>query len=98
MRRLLFLLVSLALSLIAGCTSSSSDSSGNYQGDNSAKAEVCPQPVDPYIEGSGHYAGYEWAEQHGSPSCNNASQSFVEGCEEYETQESEYEECEARKK
>src|SRR5438477_651799 len=58
----------------------------------------CIEPENPYDEGSGHYAGYEWAQRNGSPACAGSSQSFVEGCEEYETQESEYEECEAQNK
>lgn len=57
----------------------------------------CTEPENPYDEGTGHYAGYEWAETHGG-SCNGRSQSFNEGCEEYEQQESEYQECERRKK
>jgi hypothetical protein len=56
----------------------------------------CTEPANHYTEGTGHYAGYEWAEKNGSPTCSGSSQSFVEGCEEYETQESEHEECEAK--
>lgn len=37
---------------------------------------------NPYSEGTGHYAGYEWAERTGG-SCDGNSQSFNEGCEEY---------------
>ena len=37
---------------------------------------------NPYDAGSGHYAGYEWAERTGR-NCNGNSQSFNEGCEEY---------------
>ena len=62
-----------------------------------ASIRECVEPENPYSEGTGHYAGYEWAERNGS-SCSTSSQSFNEGCEEYETQESEYEECEAENK
>jgi hypothetical protein len=58
---------------------------------------VAPNQRTPYDEGSGHYAGYEWAQERGSGTCGGNSQSFVEGCEEYESQEAEYQECEARK-
>jgi len=37
---------------------------------------------NPYSEGTGHYAGYEWAERTGGR-CNGNSRSFNEGCEEY---------------
>jgi hypothetical protein len=56
----------------------------------------CTEPENPYSQGTGHYAGYAWAEQYGG-SCNGRSQSFNEGCEEYEDQEAEYEECERGK-
>jgi hypothetical protein len=80
--------------LIAGCSSSKTldtkdDSDGGRQ---------CIEPENPYSEGTGHYAGYEWAQKNSSGNCNGSSQSFDEGCEEYETQESEYDECEALKK
>ena len=89
-----FILVSAltALLLIASCTSSKS-------ADSERDADRhCNEPENPYAEGAGHYAGYEWAENKGSGTCAGSSQSFNEGCEEYETQESEYEECEAQKK
>ena len=58
----------------------------------------CTEPENPYTEGTGHYAGYEWAEKNGSASCISSSSSFNEGCEEFESQESDYQECESRKK
>ncbi len=66
--------------------------------DNEGEATSCTEPSNPYTEGTGHYAGYEWAEKNGSGDCNTSSPSFNEGCEEYESQESEYEECEAKKR
>jgi len=58
----------------------------------------CVEPENRYTPGSGHYAGYEWAEHNGGGDCNGRSQSFNEGCEEYEQQESAYEECQRRTK
>lgn len=83
----------MGLLLIAGCTSSKSTSNTEEDG-----APNCPDPENPYTEGSGHYAGYEWAEKQDSGTCNGSSQSFNEGCEEYENQEAEFQECEAKKK
>lgn len=57
----------------------------------------CPEPENPYSEGTGHYAGYEWAEKHDG-TCSSSSASFNEGCEEYDSQESLYQQCEAAKK
>jgi hypothetical protein len=79
--------------LLIGCTSS--NSSKNNQGRTAIPS--CTEPENPYDEGTGHYAGYEWAESNGG-ACGGSSQSFKEGCEEYERQESEYQECEAQKK
>jgi hypothetical protein len=79
---------------IAGCTPSKT-SDGNEERGGSRD---CDEPENPYTQGSGHYVGYEWAEKNGAGDCAGSSQSFNEGCEEYETQETEYEECEAKKK
>lgn len=91
-----FILVSalIATLLIGGCTSSRSSGS-NKERD---AGRHCNEPENPYAEGTGHYAGYEWAEDHCSGTCDGSSQSFNEGCEEYETQEAEYQECEAQNK
>jgi hypothetical protein len=80
--------------LIAGCTPSRS--SGNDKERDAG--HLCNEPENPYAEGTGHYAGHEWAEDHGSGTCDGLSQSFNEGCEEYETQEAEYQACEAQNK
>jgi len=50
------------------------------------------EPENPYSEGSGHYAGYEWAQENGTD-CNGNSESFNEGCEEYARQEADYDSC-----
>jgi hypothetical protein len=77
------------------CTSSTTSS--NSDGAEAAQKE-CTEPENPYDEGTGHYAGYEWAEQNSPSACGGRSQSFIEGCEEYQQQESEYEDCETRRK
>lgn len=49
--------------------------------------EDTAQPIEsPYDEGTGHDAGYQWAEQNGitDPSnCGGDSDSFIDGCKEY---------------
>lgn len=40
----------------------------------------------PYDDGSGHDAGFQWAEENGimdSSDCSGNSDSFIEGCQEY---------------
>lgn len=81
-----------ALLVVVGCTSSSSPEKANEE----ETARHCTEPQNPYDEGTGHYAGYEWAETNNPGSCGGRSQSFIEGCEEYHHQESEYEDCEAQ--
>jgi hypothetical protein len=80
--------------LIAGCSPSKPSANDS----EAVTARSCPEPQNPYTEGTGHYAGYEWAESNGSTSCDGSSDSFNEGCEEQQAQESEYEECKAKKK
>jgi hypothetical protein len=92
MFRLLVIVAVLSIPLV-GCGSKSEDNA--EAGDQKEKA--CAEPENPYAQGSGHYAGYEWAEEKGSGGCEGRSESFNEGCEEYETQEDEYQECEAAK-
>ena len=55
--------------------------SGRQGGTSTYEAEV-QEIENPYSEGTGHYAGYEWAERTGG-SCNGNSTSFNEGCEEF---------------
>jgi hypothetical protein len=87
------ILILLGQMSIAGCGTSTK--SGENRGGNTVAN--CEEPQNPYPEGGGHYAGYKWAEEKGSGECNGSSQSFNEGCEEYETQEAEYQECERKK-
>ncbi len=90
---LIALLVGLMLTI--GCRSSAPSNSSNGSGE-AASARECTEPENPYDEGSGHYAGFDWAERTGSGTCDGNSQSFIEGCEEYESQEAKYEACEVK--
>ena len=63
------------LSLV-GCVG---DSSGGYADTADGEGGYVGNP---YSEGTGHYAGYEWAERTGGD-CDGNSQSFNEGCEAY---------------
>lgn len=81
----------IALSIFAAGCGANSEPKDNEE---EKQAKNCVEPENPYSEGTGHYAGYKWAEEHGS-SCNTHSSSFNEGCEEYEEQEAKYEKCEA---
>jgi hypothetical protein len=94
--RLFSSLTLMGLLLVVGCTSSAPSSSDSNE--DGADAPNCAEPENPYTEGTGHYAGYEWAQNNGSGTCDGSSQSFIEGCEEYETQESKYQDCETQKK
>lgn len=88
------LLAFILFTLLAITVACSSPKSSDEQEET---AVSCTEPENPYTEGTGHYAGYQWAESHGG-SCNGPSQSFNEGCDEYEQQESAYQECERKKK
>jgi hypothetical protein len=82
------------ISFLASCSSSSSQSSDGSS--DESKDSVCTEPENPFSDGTAKYKGYEWAEEHGR-SCNVSSSEFTEGCEEYDSQEAEYEECQAKK-
>lgn len=75
--------------IITGCSDSS------YS--NDSENEMCVEPENQYNEDTGHYAGYQWAEENGE-SCDGNSDEFNEGCEEYYTQVDEYESCITRGK
>jgi hypothetical protein len=79
--------------LLVGCNNNSNSSDLG-----SKNAHECVEPQNPYGDtDSGHYAGFEWAMQNGG-SCDGNSESFNEGCEEYQTQLDEYDECLSHKK
>lgn len=77
MKKVFFIIVFLAFApFLTGCTAD--NTSDYYTEDDGQKIEI----GNPYSEGSGHYAGYEWAERTGN-TCSGNSTSFIEGCEEY---------------
>jgi hypothetical protein len=94
-RSLLYCTTMLASAILLGC--GSEKQTEKQETETKAGDVNCAEPENPYSQGTGHYAGYEWAEQ-SAGSCNGRSQSFNEGCEEYEDQEAEYEECERGKR
>ena len=51
------------------------------------------EPNDPYNDGSGHFAGFEWAQENGASGCDGNSDSFNDVCEEYLRQYNAYDEC-----
>lgn len=60
MKNTIIALALLATTLfVSGCSSNNNDD--YYTEDNGEKVEI----GTPYSEGSGHYAGYEWAERTG---------------------------------
>lgn len=67
----------------------------DYQssGSSSYSSRNCLEPENPYGSGSGHYAGFEWAENKSPLYCTGNSNSFIEGCEEYLYQLENYENC-----
>jgi hypothetical protein len=80
----------------AGCSrggSSDPGKSSEYADRDCASLE----PSNPYDDGSGHFAGYQWAEENGGASCNGNSDSFNEGCEEYGQQAMAYQRCKSGK-
>lgn len=66
---------------------------------NNEEVEDCSnlEPENPYSSDGGHYAGFEWAQNNGVSSCGGNSESFIEGCEEYLSQEEVFETCESNK-
>ncbi|MBI4650551.1 hypothetical protein HY745_04550 [Candidatus Desantisbacteria bacterium] len=85
----------LALSLmLTACNKQSSIDASNV---NSSNDKECVEPHNPYEDGSGHHAGFEWAKENGRESDGN-SDSFNEGSAEYIRQLNEYNECMANKR
>jgi hypothetical protein len=81
--------LALALAVCVGCSTgppSGSSTSGS-------SSEDCAEPENPYSAGSGHFAGYEWAESNNPSICGGNSSSFIEGCETFQQQEAAYEAC-----
>lgn len=91
------LAILLGLSLVSGCTSPKQFKSSDAHEEN-VNDSACPKPENPYIEGTAHYNGYEWAKNYGQGPCVNSSPSFVEGCKRFESQATVYKRCQDRQK
>jgi len=52
----------------------------------------CLPPHNPYDDPSEHYAGFKWAQEN-QLNCQGIHDSFIDGCEEYYRQLSEYNRC-----
>jgi hypothetical protein len=85
-----------ATSLFGGDSGSSvgNEYYGDYDSGYYEEDYYAPEPENPYGNGTGHDAGFEWAEENDVDSCGGNSQSFIEGCEEYLDQQEAYEEAE----
>jgi len=82
----ILLVIILAL-FFSGCEKSQSTSTTRK-----TKIEDCIPPHNPYNDGGGHDAGFNWAAENGTD-CDGNSDSFNEGCAEYYRQLNEYNEC-----
>jgi hypothetical protein len=83
------------IALIWGVFAIFSEDEPEYSSQLYADSANCIEPENPYSEAEeGHYAGFEWALNKGVSSCGGNSKSFIEGCEEYLSQEADFEACE----
>jgi hypothetical protein len=89
-RSIVFLMIILCATILLGFGCSDSKPSAT-------ESKPCTEPENPYEEGTGHYAGFEWEANNGAD-CATGSTSFNEGCEEFQRQEDEYDACEAEKR
>ncbi|OGT05856.1 MAG: hypothetical protein A2103_03780 [Gammaproteobacteria bacterium GWF2_41_13] len=80
------------LLLLIGCGGGSSNNLESADVSPNNGESQCAEPQNPYIEGTGHYAGFEWAMNNGG-ACDGNSESFNEGCQEYFQQEDDYSKC-----
>ncbi len=63
----------------------------NYQTYKETKDCTTLEPSNTYDEGSGHFAGFKWGEE--GNTCGGNSDSFIQGCEDYQRQEEAYSAC-----
>jgi hypothetical protein len=98
---LIFVIILVGLAIFCWGDSSSGDSSEEYEyypryggSSYSEDYDYVDEPENPYSYGSGHSAGYEWAEKNDVSDCGGNSESFIEGCQEYVDQRDAYEEYE----
>ena len=90
-----WMILSGALVVIVGC-SEQSTAKDEWVANSAFESRGCVEPENPYPPGTGHHAGFEWAEARNVGSCGGNSASFVAGCEKYVEQAAAYEECSAR--
>lgn len=86
-----YLLLIITFFLLISCSNNTNEYQSDYYQNEEVKKE-CIEPGNPYDEWSGHYAWYERAIKNGR-TCSWNSNSFIEWCEEYYSQESDYENC-----
>ena len=86
---ILFLIILLAI-LFSSCDKGSNRTES--QAINSNNIKECVLPQNPYNDGGGHDAGFNWAMENGG-GCDGNSDSFNDGCEEYHRQMNQYNEC-----
>lgn len=96
-RSLLCILLCIPFILFITASPKATDESGETPSLKESRAEVCNEPENPYSADTGHYAGYEWAEQREPASCGGNSTSFIEGCETYQQQAASYRDCVSKK-
>ena len=82
----------LSFLVFVGCSSDSTHKTGDSGAETKQDCDEL-EPENPYQPGSGHHAGFEWAEKNNPSSCGGNSNSFIEGCEEYQRQEEAYDSC-----
>ncbi|MCL2760384.1 MAG: hypothetical protein FWD70_01895 [Desulfuromonadales bacterium] len=82
-------LISIILAMfLSGCEKSPDDTPSKK-----TKIEDCIEPYNPYNDGGGHYAGFNWAAENAGDDCDGNSDEFNEGCAEFHRQLDEYDEC-----
>ena len=86
---LVFLIFALVI-IFPGCDKDPKNP--DSQAITSKNIEESIQPHNPYNDGGGHDAGFNWAMENGG-GCNGNSDSFNDGCEEYHRQLNKYNEC-----
>lgn len=91
MKFILFVVIIITFAL-SGCDS---DKSGFTS--KKTKTKDCILPQNPYNDGGGHDAGFNWAMENGRD-CDGNSDSFNEGCLEYYRQLNEYKACVSKRK
>lgn len=91
---LLIVFFTMSFLSIVGCDKGTTSSDSAVT--TSKNIEKCIEPHNPYNDGGGHDAGFNWAIENDG-GCNGNSDSFNEGCEEYYRQLNQYNECIAKK-